>query len=72
MKSFKEYIKETHHKKYKNPTFVNDGHSHDYNIDDNGNGMTTKTIGNDAAYKHEIKTFKVLPSEGHKHTLIEK
>lgn len=47
-------------------TTVDDGHSHDYTIDSDGNGQTTVVDG----HVHEIDGGVVMEADGHSHTLI--
>lgn len=51
-------------------TSTNDGHYHQYRFDTAGNGLTTfVSPSNVSDHYHEIKDYKVLPANGHSHTI---
>lgn len=46
-------------------------HSHAYEIDRSGNGITTGMVGEDSSnHVHDIKNHEVKEAEGHTHYLI--
>ena len=50
---------------FKGQTSEDDGHKHNFTIDADGNGETSKNHG----HYHKIKNFKVQKAAGHKHLL---
>lgn len=48
------------------------GHTHLFEINVDGNGKTTKTIGDAPEHTHEIQEYEVMEANGHGHTLPEK
>lgn len=51
-------------------TTKNDGHSHAYDIDNNGDGKTTKIDPSDfTPHTHKVEKFVVIPSGNHTHKL---
>lgn len=47
-------------------------HSHLYEVNEDGNGKTTKTIGSVPEHIHKIEEFEVVEANGHIHDIPEK
>ena len=47
------------------------GHGHLVEVDDKGNGKTTRTVGT-KDHVHKVVEWEIQPSNGHMHTLEQK
>jgi hypothetical protein len=53
-------------------TSKDNDHSHLYEVNEDGNGKTTKTIGNVPEHIHKIEEYEVMEANGHIHDIPEK
>jgi hypothetical protein len=50
-------------------TSTDNGHAHEYDVDNQGNGSTTFTIAGEE-HQHKISNFKVMSKLGHTHEIL--